>query len=224
MSEVVLAASQCRTTLSEVFQTGASQPAINSWSCESSTATSKYVSSVGTDPNGVVSVKVSSEHLAAHGHPGRHPDAGADQLRRQRLQHRRHRRHGQHASVQVGLWRHRDAGRHLNGPGQVPAGFVPRLTSWRPRPSSEQRVLRHPFSWALPARGGAESSVTVLRGCDKNCQFRWSLEPVLSDSTDKVRHLTCISHAPACTKVGIQAGTAFAYRLSANLSRLPRRP
>jgi type IV pilus assembly protein PilA len=61
MSEVVLAASQCRTTLSEVFQTGASQPAINSWGCESSTATSKYVSSVGTDPNGVVSVKVSSD-------------------------------------------------------------------------------------------------------------------------------------------------------------------
>jgi type IV pilus assembly protein PilA len=54
MSEVVLAASQCRTTITEVYQTGSSQPAINSWGCESSLATSKYV-------NGVISVKVSSD-------------------------------------------------------------------------------------------------------------------------------------------------------------------
>jgi type IV pilus assembly protein PilA len=61
MSEVVLAASQFRTTITEVYQTGSSQPAINSWGCESSLATSKYVTSVATDVNGVISVKVSSD-------------------------------------------------------------------------------------------------------------------------------------------------------------------
>ena len=31
MSEVVLAASQCRTTISEVYQTGSSAPGANNW-------------------------------------------------------------------------------------------------------------------------------------------------------------------------------------------------
>src|ERR1700743_2527926 len=61
MSEVVLAASQCRTTVTEVFQTGSSAPAAHHWGCESSTATSKYVGSVTTDANGTISVKVSSD-------------------------------------------------------------------------------------------------------------------------------------------------------------------
>jgi len=59
MSEVVLAASACRTTITEVYQTGASTagPGANGWGCESSTAASKYVASVTTDANGVVTVK-----------------------------------------------------------------------------------------------------------------------------------------------------------------------
>ena len=61
MSEVVLAASQCRTTITEVFQTGSSAPAVNNWGCESSQATSKYVSSVTTDLNGAIAVLVSSD-------------------------------------------------------------------------------------------------------------------------------------------------------------------
>ena len=61
MSEVVLAASQCRTTITEVYQTGSSAPLANGWGCESSQPTSKYVASVVTDPNGMISVKVSSD-------------------------------------------------------------------------------------------------------------------------------------------------------------------
>ena len=61
MSEVVLAASQCRTTVTEVFQTGSSAPAANNWGCESSTATSKYVQQVNTDANGTITVKVSTD-------------------------------------------------------------------------------------------------------------------------------------------------------------------
>jgi len=57
LSEVVLAASACRTTISEVYQTG-SQPAVaaNAWGCESAAQTSKYVASVATDANGIVTV------------------------------------------------------------------------------------------------------------------------------------------------------------------------
>ena len=49
VSEVVLAASQCRTAISEVVQTSTSLPATaNSWGCESASATTKYVASVAT--------------------------------------------------------------------------------------------------------------------------------------------------------------------------------
>ena len=57
VSEIVLAASACRTTISEVYQTGtASFVAINSWGCESASQTSKYVASVATSVNGKITV------------------------------------------------------------------------------------------------------------------------------------------------------------------------
>jgi type IV pilus assembly protein PilA len=58
VSEVVLAASACRTTITEVAQstTAGSLPAANAWGCESSSATSKYVASVATDNAGVITV------------------------------------------------------------------------------------------------------------------------------------------------------------------------
>ena len=60
LSEVILAASACRTSISEVYQTNsaASLPAAGGWGCESSTSTSKYVRSVATDLNGGVIVTV----------------------------------------------------------------------------------------------------------------------------------------------------------------------
>ena len=57
VSEIVLAASACRTTISEVYQTGsASTVAANAWGCESASQSSKYVGSVATDANGVITV------------------------------------------------------------------------------------------------------------------------------------------------------------------------
>ena len=56
MSEVVLAASACRTTITEVYQSGSSTPAANGWGCENSSPSSKYVKSVQTDKNGVITV------------------------------------------------------------------------------------------------------------------------------------------------------------------------
>lgn len=61
MSEVVLAASACRTTITEVIQSASSTlPTANNWGCESSTAQSKYVGSVSTDPTGMVTVAVAN--------------------------------------------------------------------------------------------------------------------------------------------------------------------
>jgi type IV pilus assembly protein PilA len=57
VSEIVLAASACRTTISEVYQSGStSSVAADAWGCESASQTSKYVAAVHTDVNGVVTV------------------------------------------------------------------------------------------------------------------------------------------------------------------------
>ncbi|MDH0382804.1 pilin [Comamonas aquatica] len=63
MSEVILAASGCRTTITEVYQTAASNtvPTAGNWGCETASgasAPSKYVASVATDNDGQVSVTV----------------------------------------------------------------------------------------------------------------------------------------------------------------------
>ena len=59
MSEVILAASACRTTITEVYQSMSSGASVaaNGWGCEATTsAPSKYVKLVQTDVNGVVTV------------------------------------------------------------------------------------------------------------------------------------------------------------------------
>src|SRR6187549_2191192 len=57
LSEVVLAASACRTTISEIYQTGSlTAVAANAWGCESASATSKYVASIATDAAGKITV------------------------------------------------------------------------------------------------------------------------------------------------------------------------
>ncbi len=58
MSEVVLALSACRTSISEFYQGGGdSAPGANNWGCESATG-SKYVASITTSPDGLVSATV----------------------------------------------------------------------------------------------------------------------------------------------------------------------
>lgn len=62
VSEGVLAASSCRTTITEVFQSSTgSLPADNQWGCEASTASSKYVAKIETKGNsGKVQVTLAS--------------------------------------------------------------------------------------------------------------------------------------------------------------------
>ena len=60
VSEIILAAGACRTTVTEVYQSATSTtlPSANSWGCESATSASKYVASIETDDVGGIEVTV----------------------------------------------------------------------------------------------------------------------------------------------------------------------
>jgi type IV pilus assembly protein PilA len=64
VSEAILAASQCRTTIAEVYQSGSASaaPTAGGWGCESVSGSqqSKYVQKVDTDINGVIYVQLSA--------------------------------------------------------------------------------------------------------------------------------------------------------------------
>ena len=65
VSELVLAASACRTTITEVYQSATTGPGANQWGCESSTASSKYVASIATSTDGVISVTAAAAGIGA---------------------------------------------------------------------------------------------------------------------------------------------------------------
>jgi type IV pilus assembly protein PilA len=68
MSEVILAASACRTTITEVYQSAsASLPAANAWGCEAASGSSKYVSALATDANGKISATAANIASDANG-------------------------------------------------------------------------------------------------------------------------------------------------------------
>jgi type IV pilus assembly protein PilA len=60
MSEVILGMSACRTSITEVYQSGAASTMLaNGWGCEVGvTQQTKYVIGIGTDPNGLVTATV----------------------------------------------------------------------------------------------------------------------------------------------------------------------
>jgi type IV pilus assembly protein PilA len=59
MSEVILAMSACRTSITEVYQSGGSAPGAGGWGCEvSTTSATKYVAAITTTDNGVVQATV----------------------------------------------------------------------------------------------------------------------------------------------------------------------
>jgi len=58
VSEVVLAAAGCRTTITDVYHSGGqSSVEAGAWGCESSAPPSKYVARVATDTNGKIIVE-----------------------------------------------------------------------------------------------------------------------------------------------------------------------
>src|ERR1700754_3594152 len=57
-SEAILAASACRTTITEVVQSASTLPAADNWGCEntSATASSQYVKQIHTTAAGIILV------------------------------------------------------------------------------------------------------------------------------------------------------------------------
>lgn len=62
MTEVILAASSCRVTVSEAYQNSSASlpPVAGGWGCESASQTSKYVAKVSTNPNGGVRIQIAA--------------------------------------------------------------------------------------------------------------------------------------------------------------------
>jgi type IV pilus assembly protein PilA len=65
MSEVILAMSACRTSVTELYQTGGTPPGVNNWGCEG--VTSKYVAALATDANGVITATVTGINSTVNG-------------------------------------------------------------------------------------------------------------------------------------------------------------
>jgi type IV pilus assembly protein PilA len=65
MSEVILAASACRTSVTEIYQTSltASLPVAGAWGCEASVSTSTYVAQIATNAAGAV--QATSQNIGA---------------------------------------------------------------------------------------------------------------------------------------------------------------
>ncbi|AYQ27904.1 MULTISPECIES: pilin [unclassified Polaromonas] len=55
-SEVILAASGCRTSITEVIQSSSTLPTAGNWGCETASATSQYVASIETTDAGLITV------------------------------------------------------------------------------------------------------------------------------------------------------------------------
>jgi type IV pilus assembly protein PilA len=64
VSEGILATSQCRTAIAEVYQTGTSATAsaigAGNWGCENTNNPTKYVASINTDGNGAITVTLAN--------------------------------------------------------------------------------------------------------------------------------------------------------------------
>jgi type IV pilus assembly protein PilA len=70
MSEVILGLSACRTSITEVYQSGpAIAPVADGWGCEKTTASeqTKYVAAIHTNTNGVVTATVQNISTSVNG-------------------------------------------------------------------------------------------------------------------------------------------------------------
>jgi type IV pilus assembly protein PilA len=59
VSEIMLAASSCRTAVTETYQTADVAPTAGNWGCESAAQSSGYVAAIAVDANGAISVTAS---------------------------------------------------------------------------------------------------------------------------------------------------------------------
>ena len=61
ISEIILAGSACRTAISDVYQTGTTNPGAGNWGCETTSQTSKYVALIETSADGAITVTSSAD-------------------------------------------------------------------------------------------------------------------------------------------------------------------
>ena len=66
LSEVIIALSACRTTITAIYQSGGSPPGANNWQCESGVLSS-YVAGVTTDPDGKVAATIQGVSASVNG-------------------------------------------------------------------------------------------------------------------------------------------------------------
>lgn len=66
VSEAILALSACRTSITEVYQSGGSGPGANNWGCEGGAGT-KYVSGIATDGDGMITATVQGISTVVNG-------------------------------------------------------------------------------------------------------------------------------------------------------------
>ena len=66
VSEVLLAISACRTSITEVYQSGGTPPGAGNWGCEGGVQ-SKYVQQISTTGDGVVTATVTGISAAVNG-------------------------------------------------------------------------------------------------------------------------------------------------------------
>ena len=66
VSEVILAMSGCRTTVTEIYQSGGTPPGEDSWGCET-TDGSKHVQAISTSEDGKVLATIRNIHAAVDG-------------------------------------------------------------------------------------------------------------------------------------------------------------
>jgi type IV pilus assembly protein PilA len=66
MSEVILAMSACRTSVTEVYQSSGSAPGAGNWGCEAG-ASSMYVAGIATSADGRVTATVRNVHAVVDG-------------------------------------------------------------------------------------------------------------------------------------------------------------
>ena len=71
LSEVILAMSACRTTITEVYQTGGTPPGADLWGCgelgSPSPILTKYVTGLNTDGNGVIKATIQGINTDVNG-------------------------------------------------------------------------------------------------------------------------------------------------------------
>jgi len=65
LSEVVLALAACRTTITELYQSGGTGPGANNWGCEA--VSSRFVGSLATDNDGVVTATIAGISATVNG-------------------------------------------------------------------------------------------------------------------------------------------------------------